>query len=450
MSRTFDLVVIGTGAAGDAVASACASAGWIVAIVDARDFGGTCALRGCDPKKVLLSAAEAVDWVRRMEGKGIRAADAAIDWPALIEFKRTFTLPMSISKRERFAAAGLTCIDGHARFVRANALQINAEEVQARFIVVASGARPAPLPIEGTEHLIDSEQFMDLESLPSRIVFIGGGYIAVEFSNLAASVGIEVTVLEQAPRLLLGFDQELCRQLATYMQSRGIRVLPDHKVQSVVRAAGAFLVRATTAGGEQTFEADLVVHAAGRVPDLADLDLDVGGVEYDASGVAVNAYLQSESNPAVYAAGDAAASGGPPVTPVAFHEGEVVAANLLNGNSREPNYAALPSVVFSQPPLAAVGLNEDEARGRGLALRVSAEDASTWQTARRLALPCYGYKFLIEEETQRILGAHLLGPRSDEAINTIALGMRAGLTATDLDEMVWAYPTMAADFWYMT
>lgn len=265
--------------------------------VDARDFGGICALRGCDPRKVLLSAAEAVDWVRRMEGKGIRAADAAIDWPALIELKLTFTLPMSISKRERFAAAGLTCIDGHARFVRANALQIDAEEVQARFIVVASGVRPAPLPIEGTEHLIDSEQFMDLESLPRRIAFIGGGYIAVEFSNLAASASVEVTVLEQAPRLLLRFDQELCRQLATYMQSRGIRVLPDHKVQSVVRAAGAFLVRATTAGGEQTFEADLVVHAAG----------------------------------------DAAASGGPPVTPVAFHEGEVVAANLLNGNAREPN-----------------------------------------------------------------------------------------------------------------
>jgi len=193
-----------------------------------------------------------------------------------------------------------------------------------------------------------------------------------------------------------------------------------------------------------------VVHAAGRVPEIDDLDLAAAGVaRVEKGGVSVNDYLQSVSNPAVYAAGDAVASGGFPLTPVAGMQGGIVVANLLEGNTRTPTYAGIPSVVFTTPPLAAVGLDEAAARAQGFYFTTRHEDTSGWYSSRRVALPHTGFKTLVEEGTGRILGAHILGLHAEEVINIFALAIRTNLRADDVKDMIYAYPTSASDISYM-
>jgi glutathione reductase (NADPH) len=220
-------------------------------------------------------------------------------------------------------------------------------------------------------------------------------------------------------------------------------------VKGIERTADGLAVHAQTADEDRVFQADLVVHGAGRVAEIDDMDLAAAGVEWDERGVKVNEYLQSVSNPAVYAAGDAAASGGPPLTPVAGHEGRIVAANLLNGNKATADCAGIPSVAFTVPPLAAVGLQEETARRQGLRFRVHTERTSGWYSSRRIAEEYSGFKVLIEEETERILGAHLLGPHAEDTINLFALAIRSGLPARDFKQTIFAYPTHASDVAYM-
>jgi glutathione reductase (NADPH) len=193
----------------------------------------------------------------------------------------------------------------------------------------------------------------------------------------------------------------------------------------------------------------MVVHAAGRVPEIEDMNLQAAGVEWDKQGVKVNEFLQSVSNPAIYAAGDAAASGAPRLTPVASYEGILAAANLLQGNHQKPNYLGIPTVVFTVPPLASVGLSESEARQQGLKFLVKKEITSNWFSSRRVAEKYSGFKVLIEEGTDRILGAHLLGSQAEEVINLFAVAIRSGMRSTDLKHMLFAYPTHGSDLPYM-
>src|SRR5437773_6756801 len=184
MAQRFDLICIGTGSAASTVASRCRAAGWTVAIVDKRPFGGTCALRGCDPKKVLVGAADVIDWTRRMQGKGVAAQAAEIDWPALIHFKRTFTEPVPANREKAYQKAGIALFHGRARFVDRTTLQVGENVLSGRFFHIAAGARPAPLGIHGESHLTTSDEFLDLDELPKRIVFAGGGYISFEFAHV--------------------------------------------------------------------------------------------------------------------------------------------------------------------------------------------------------------------------------------------------------------------------
>src|SRR6266852_2195884 len=449
MTRKFDLVVIGTGSAASAVASRCRSAGWQVAVIDSRPFGGTCALRGCDPKKVLVGAAEALDRVRRMKGKGIRAEEVRIDWQELMRFKRSFTEPVPKNREEGFAKAGIAAFHGRARFVGLTSVQVNGEVLEGRYVVVAAGQKPADLKIAGTEHLTTSEQFLELDELPKRILFIGGGYIAFEFAHVAVRAGAQVTIAHRGPRPLPRFDPDLVDQLVKSSRELGVDVQLGTEVIRVEKSSGQLVVRASASGQPRTFEADMVVHAAGRVPEIDDMNLDAAGVAWDSRGVKVNEFLQSLSNSAVYAAGDAAASGGPPLTPVASYEGIIVAANLLKGNSQKPNYPGIPTVVFTIPPLAAVGLSESEAGKRGLKFRVKMEMTGGWYASRRVGETHSGFKVLVEKGTDQILGAHLLGTQAEEVINLFAVAMRWGMRATDLKHMLFAYPTHGSNTPYM-
>jgi len=446
----YDVVVIGTGSAASTVAVRCRKAGKQVAVVDSRPFGGTCALRGCDPKKVLVGAAEVLDWTRRMEKNGIRADQVQIDWSRLIQFKRSFTESVPKNSEESFVKSGIATFHGRARFVGRTSLRVDNDVLEATNVVVAAGSKPVDLKIPGAELAVLSEQFLELERLPERILFIGGGYISFEFAHIAARAGARATILHRGQRPLERFDPDLVDRLVTRSRDLGGDVRLGLEVIGIARNSTGVKIWAHSDTGDHDFDTDLVVHGAGRVPEIDDMRLDEAGVEWDPlRGVKVNEYLQSVSNPAVYAAGDAAASAGPPLTPVATYEGKIAAENLLKGNHRKPNYDGIPTVVFTVPALASVGLQERAARSHGLAFRVNHEDTSSWYSSRRVADRYSGFKTLIDEETGRILGAHLLGPDAAETINIFALAIRKGLTSTDLKDVIYAYPTLASDIPYM-
>jgi glutathione reductase (NADPH) len=444
MTRKFDVIAIGTGSAASTVASRCREAGWQVAIVDSRPFGGTCALRGCDPKKVLVGAAEAVDWIRRMKGKGIRAEKLQIDWPELMRFKRSFTDPVPKRREDGFAKAGIAAFHGRARFTGPTSVQVGEEILEGRFVVIAAGMLPADLKIPGTEHLTTSDQFLELNELPRRILFVGGGFIAFEFAHVAARAGTQVTVLHRGPRPLALFDPDLVDQLVERTRELGIDVHLKTEAIAIEKSSAEVIVQALASGKTRAFRAEMVVHAAGRVPEINDLNLDSAGIQWDKRGVLVNEFMQSISNPAVYAAGDAA-SGDLPLAPVASYEGQIVAANLLKGHHQRPNYLGIPSVVFTVPPLAAVGMTEHGAREQNLKFTVKREMTSTWYSSRRVAETHSGFKVLVEEGTDRILGAHILGSEADEVINLFALAIRSGMRASDLKHMLFAYPTSGSN-----
>jgi glutathione reductase (NADPH) len=440
-TKKFDVIVIGTGSAASTVALHCRKAGWQVAIVDAKPFGGTCSLRGCDPKKVLVGAAEVLDWGRRMQGRGIQAAKLQIDWSELMRFKRSFTEHVPKQREDEFANAGIAAFHGLARFTGPTTIEVGEEELEGRQIVIATGQEPANLKISGTEYLTTSDQFLDLSELPPRILFIGGGYIAFEFAHVGALAGSEVTVLHRGSRPLALFDSDLVDQLVERTRELGIDLHLESEAIEIEKSSAELIVRASQGGETVNFKADMVVHAAGRVPAINALNLDIAGIEWDSQGVRVNQFLQSVSNPAVYAAGDAAASEGAALSPVASYEGRLVAANLLKGNHQTANYLGVPSVVFTIPPLAAVGLSEDAAHEQNLKFTVKKERTSNWYSSRRIAETCSGYKVLVEEGTDRILGAHILGSEAAEVINLFAVAIRSGMHATDLKHTLFAYPT---------
>jgi glutathione reductase (NADPH) len=446
----YDIVVIGIGSAASPVSIRRRKASKQVAVIDSRPFGGTCALGDCDPKKVLVGAAEVVDWGGHMLEKGICAERLRIGWPRLIEFKRSIIQDVPKNREEGFSKSGIATVHGRAHFVEPAAVQVGNDVLEAANVVVAAGSRPADLKMAGGEHAVTSEQFLELESLPERILFIGGGYISFELAHIAARAGARVTILLRGQRPLERFDPDLVKKLVNRTRDLGVDVHLGVEVTSIIQSATSFIVRANTNMGVREFNTDLVVHGAGRAPEIDDMHLANAGVEWDHErGVKVNDYLQSVSNPAVYAAGDAAASTGPPLNPVTTYEGKIVAENLLRGNHRKPNYDGVPSVVFTVPPLASVGLQEQAARQLGLKFRVNQADTSGWYSARRVAERFSGFKVLVEEVSNRLLGAHLLGPDAGEIINLFALAIRKCLTSADFKDMLFVYPTLGSDVVYM-
>ena len=432
----FDVIVIGTGVSGETAAAALAAAGKRVAAVDRREFGGTCTLRGCEPKKVLFNAAEVVERARGQASGGI-SGHVVIDWPALIAFKRTFTDPAPRRIEEWLTASGVTALHGTATFLDPETLRVGAESFHPEHVIIATGARPIPLEVPGADLLVDSEGFMAGDRLGSRIAFVGGGYISVEFAHIAAAAGAGVVIIGRGPHLLGGFDPDLADLLARSYRDAGIDVRTGMAVVEVRRIDGALEV---VLGDGSVVACDTAVHGAGRVPDLDALDLNAGGVAFGRHGVTVDSGMRSVSNPHVYAVGDAAASG-PPLTPVGIAQGRVAARNIAGDGLSSFDGAIVPSAVFADPPLASVGLSESDARARGLDMDVRFKDSSAWVSSRRVGVRASGAKILVDKGSDLIVGAHLLGHSAEEVINLFALAMRCGTTATELRDAMWSYPT---------
>ncbi|MBS3974761.1 MAG: NAD(P)/FAD-dependent oxidoreductase [Actinobacteria bacterium] len=438
----FDVAIIGSGASGQTVAAECAKAGKSVAVIDRRPYGGTCSLRGCVPKKVLLAGAEAIGRSAMLVGKGVSGA-CSIDWPELMAFKRSYTDPVPARTEHWMRELGIETIHGPTTFVSEGELRVGDTSITADAFVVATGARPMELGIEGEEYVNTSEDFLGLESLPARIAFIGGGYISFEFAAIAHHAGAQATIVHRSAQVLKGFDPTLAGMLAERYSSLGIDVLTDAPVKRVEKSEGGLIVVTPTA----RIETDLVVHGAGRVPDLQELDLSAAGIEQSRRGVTVDRRLRSTSNPKVWAIGDAAAIG-MPLTPVAGAQGEVAAANILGGDE-EFDTAATPSVIFSDPPMARVGVDADFAESDDN-LESRFFDMSGWFTQTRVGNDTGGAVLVIDKQSDTIVGAHLLGVDADEVINVFTLAVKFGLTVAQLKTVTWSYPSLAYEINYLT
>ena len=442
MSKQYDLIVLGTGGAGYQVAMRCQAAGWHVAVVNDGLFGGTCSVRGCIPKKVLAGAAEIADINRRLHDLGIIEDQPEFRWQHLIAFKRTFTDPVPHNTEKALREAGIDVFVGTPRFTGNLQIEVNGEQLQGKKVHIAVGAAPAKLPIEGSQHLITSDDFLELEELPRRVLFVGGGYISFEFAHIAARFGAVVTILHGNDHPLAIFDPAIVDTLLDATKAAGIAIELNSAVQKIEKNGLEF--RVTTKDG-QVYSADMVVHGAGRPPAIAELNLESTGVAYDPHrGVLVDDYLRSTSNPDVYAAGDAAAAG-PPLSPVAGVQGGIVADNLLGIAHKQPSYMSTPSVIFTTPAAAKVGYLEAEARQLGIDFELTTTDLAGWFDSKRLGLKHAMSKILVEKVTGKIVGAHLIGNHAEDLINIFSLAIENGLTADQLKKPILAFPTASDD-----
>ncbi|WP_028585357.1 dihydrolipoyl dehydrogenase family protein [Desulfogranum mediterraneum] len=443
--QNFDTVVVGSGTSAYFAVDGLLRHGQQVALIDERPFGGTCALRGCQPKKYLVSNVEAVALASQLEGQGLTIPPQT-DWQALQILKNRFLEGRPEAELRQWQKKGVTTFQGRAVMSGTDRLTVNNTVLTADNIVLATGAIPRRSTIPGADYLQDSEAFLNLAQLPKRILFIGGGYISFEFAHVAIRAGAEeVTILHRSALPLKSFDQDCVQVLLTASRALGIRVLLNQEPTAVEMIDSGYLVHGK---GGQSWEADCIIEASGRVPNLEVLAGGEGKVDADRRGILVTPYLQSVSNPRVYAIGDCAATGSM-LAPVADREGQVVVANILGERQQSIDYAVVPSVVFTIPPMGSVGLTEQQAREQGLEFRSRQGSTSRWPSSLRIGEAEGFYKILIDPETDRLLGAHLVRHNATEVINTLALAMKYQITANELADFMWAYPTSTSDLKYM-
>ncbi|WP_291328939.1 NAD(P)/FAD-dependent oxidoreductase [Desulfovibrio sp. UCD-KL4C] len=447
--KQHDVVILGSGPAGGVVAGMCHKAGLDVIIVEEDGWGGVCPLRGCEPKKVLVDATHAVSRIREMAGHGPEGS-LSIDWQALMQFKRELIDPIPDAVERSLKKRNIKAVSGHANFIGDGTVDVSGYGIlEGKHIVIAVGARARSLDVSGEEFLMTSRQFLELETLPKSIVFIGGGFITFEFASVAAAAGADVTIVHRSSRVLKGFDHDLSLSLIEAMQDLGVKVFTDRPVLGVEKNNSGIVVRTRNADGEEeSFASDLGVIGIGRIPNIDRLNIDAAGISVSNRGVVVNDFMQSVSNSKVFAAGDCAESG-TPLTTSAVLQAKAVARNIIEGLSVRSDLRGTASVVFTHPPLVSVGMLEEDARKQGIDFIVHSGNAAKWSEHKRIGLKHAGYKILEERSSGRIVGAHYLGQHAEEVANIFGMAIRHGLTREDLMNQPWAYPSFGYTLRYM-
>lgn len=441
----FDIVVVGSGTAAQTFVSSIDTSGRSVALIEAGSFGGVCALHGCQPKKYLVANTEVVAAAQHLRGTGI-AGDTRTDWPALMRLKEAFTSAVPDGTFRELSQALTEVIRGRARFLDPHTLDVDGRAITANQFILATGSRPRRSAFPGSEWTVTSDDFLRLPQLPESVLFIGGGYIAMEFAHVAHYAGSKVVVLNRSDRILRGFHPACVDVLAAASEAAGMEVHRNAKVASIRQTAGGSFQVTTHSG--PTYESALVVEASGRQPNIEALDLQRGDVAFDHRGVLVGNDLRSASNPKVFAVGDVVAAG-PDLATIADLQAKVVARQVEGDGSAVMDYAAVPSAAFTIPNIASVGLQESQASEQGLHFRVNEGTTTGWPSSRRIGEAHSHYRVLIEKGSQRILGAHLTRHAAAETINLFALAIRHRIPTEALLDLPWAYPTYGSDFKYM-
>lgn len=444
MSTELDLVVIGAGSAGIRASRVAAALGARVAVCESGPLGGTCVNVGCVPKKLLSYGAHFSEEVEDARGYGWSVASPTHDWATLVERQaRELTRLHGVYQR-LLEGRGVQLLRGHARLADPRTVVLTTPEgvehtLRTRFVLLATGGTPRRPTFPGGEHALVSDDVFRLRERPRRLVVLGGGYIAVEMASIFHGYGSEVTLVHRGAELLRGFDHDVRRHLAEELRKKGLTLVLGQEVQRVVRAAHGGL---EVYVGDQRLEADVVLAAHGREPRLVGLGLEAAGVETTPEGIVVDASLRT-SVPGVYAAGDVIAR--VTLTPVALAEGQLVARQLFAGESAAVAYADVPSAVFTSPPVATVGLTEEEARHESSTIDIY----RTTFTPLRHTLTGRGertlMKLVVERTTDRVLGVHVVGPDAGEIVQGFAVAVRLGATKRALDGTLGIHPTAAEE-----
>ncbi|MFL1514243.1 glutathione-disulfide reductase [Pseudomonas prosekii] len=443
MSYDFDLFVIGAGSGGVRAARFAAGFGAKVAVAESRYLGGTCVNVGCVPKKLLVYGAHFADDFEQAESFGWTAGKANFDWPSLIANKNREIARLNGIYRKLLIDSGVTLLEGHARLADANHVDINGQRFSAERILIATGGWPQIPDIPGKEYAITSNEAFFLEALPKRILVVGGGYIAVEFAGIFNGLGADIRLLYRGDLFLRGFDQSVRIHLAEELTKRGLRLDFNTDIVRIDKQPDGSLL-ATLQDGTQ-LETDSIFYATGRRPMLDNLGLENTRVELTEAGyIDVNEHFETRE-PSILALGDVI--GGVQLTPVATAEGMAVARRLFKLEQYRPvDYRHIPTAVFSQPNIGTVGLTEQQAVEQGHKVVVFESRFRPMKLTLTESSEQTLMKLVVDAESDRVLGCHMVGPDAGDIIQGLAIALKAGATKRLFDDTIGVHPTSAEEF----
>ncbi|HCS09195.1 MULTISPECIES: glutathione-disulfide reductase [Pseudomonas] len=443
MSYEFDLFVIGAGSGGVRAARFAAGFGAKVAVAESRYLGGTCVNVGCVPKKLLVYGAHFAEEFEQASGFGWTLGASSFDWSTLIANKDREINRLNGIYRNLLVNSGVTLLEGHATLTGPNEVLVNGQRHTAKHILIATGGWPQIPEIPGHEHAISSNEAFFLKALPKRVLVVGGGYIAVEFAGIFQGLGAETSLLYRGEMFLRGFDGSVRKHLHEELLKRGMDVQFNADIARIDKQPDGSL-KATLKDG-RVLEADCVFYATGRRPMLDNLGLETTGVKLDKRGfINVNDLYQTDE-PSILAIGDVI--GRVQLTPVALAEGMAVARRLFKPEQYRPvDYNMIPTAVFSQPAIGTVGLSEEQALEDGHQVQIF---ESSFRPMKLTMTDCQERTFMklvVDAETDKVLGCHMVGPEAGEIVQGLAIAMKAGATKQHFDETIGVHPTAAEEF----
>jgi glutathione reductase (NADPH) len=444
MTFDYDLFVIGAGPGGLAAAKKAASYGARVAIAEKEAIGGTCVNRGCVPKKLIVQAADFALENQKAKSYGWSDSDRYFDWTKFIKSVDRHINSINQSYFEQLQKAGVEIIRGHATFKDAHTLDIDGCKYTADNILIAVGGHPLTPNIPGIEYAITSREMFHLPYLPERLVILGGGYIGIEFASMMHAFGCEVTAIEKDGMILSGFDDDLRCRVQDGLSKRGIKFFTNSTVKKIKLSEDSLLLSITD-GSDKIIVADTILVATGRAPNTKNLGLENVGVELGKKGtIKVDEYNRTtQAN--IFAVGDCTKS--PQLTPIAKAEGYAFAKTIFGKTPQKVNYDEVPSAVFSRPEAAGVGLTEAKAREKfGKSVKCYRSSFQPLSSQLTEDTQDATIKLVVEGESERILGAHMVGENAADIIQSLAVAIRKGITKQDLDESIGIHPTIGEEF----
>ena len=442
MAYDYDLFVIGAGSGGVRAARIAAAHGARVAVAEEYRVGGTCVIRGCVPKKLLVYGSHFAEDLADAKRFGWSVTGATFDWPTLRDNVAAEVNRLEGLYGETLGNNKVDLFAERAVITGPNSVQLaSGKQIKAKTILIAVGAWPAVPDLPGADLGMTSNEVFGLPALPKRAVIAGAGYIANEFAGIFNELGVDVTIVTRGDKMLRSYDQEIVGKLMTISVEKGIDVRLNYPFQTLEKQGGGSLL--INRGKAEAIETDLLLWAIGRNPKTPGLGLEAAGVALDKNGaVIVDAYNQT-SIPSIYAVGDV--TNRVQLTPVAIREGHAFADTVFGNNPRTIDYSAIPTAVFSNPPISSVGLTEEEARAKFADVRVFRSDFKPMRNTLAGRHERSLYKMVVDAASDKVVGLHLIGPDSAEILQAAAVSVKAGLTKADFDDTVALHPSMAEE-----
>ena len=440
-STSFDFFVIGAGSGGVRAARMAAGMGVRVAVAEASALGGTCVNLGCIPKKLYSNAAHYAEGFEEARGYGWNVGEPTLDWARLKANRAAEILRLNGIYERLLVDAGVTVLRGRARLVDPHTVEVNGQRFEARHVLVATGGHPLMPEVPGGELAVSSDDMFDLSVFPSHLVVVGAGYIACEMASIFRGLGAKVTQLVRGPQLLRGFDADVATFVTDEMRKKGVDIRLLSKIESMQAVDGRVAVRLHDG---QTLLADTVLSATGRGPNTAGLGLQEAGVNVGPRGdVVVDEHYQSNL-PSVHAVGDVTDT--VQLTPVALAEAMVLVDRLFGEGQRRMHYELIPTAVFTHPNIGTVGLSEAQAREKYAAVRIYRSDFKALRHTLSGSPERTLMKLVVDDASDLVVGAHMVGADAGEIIQGFAVALRAGATKAVFDSTIGIHPTVAEEF----